>query len=174
MNGAEAGSVPGSHVLVQALDGINARKLTELLVHVVGSRARVITKPDPKVLDLHRLLFMDLAKGPRTSQRPYSACLLRAAKGQLVMIHTTLTPIISPLAFLTFLSCLQWDEGRQRVAEVRNAPEEVPESGLCNDLIRSEDAHTIDFRGRLCLGREMAPDDLKFLQTHSIRIVECQ
>jgi len=58
--------------------------------------------------------------------------------------------------------------------QVGNAPEEVPESRLCNNLVRSEDAHTIDFRGRLCLSREMTPNDLEFLQTHSIRIVECQ
>ena len=57
---AEASTVPGSHVLVQALDGICAAKVTEFLVHVVRSRPRIITQPDTKVLDFQRLLFMNL------------------------------------------------------------------------------------------------------------------
>ena len=39
----------------------------------------------------------------RTAISPYSACHLNGCKG---MIHTTLTPMISPLAFLTFFNCL--------------------------------------------------------------------
>lgn len=57
-----------SHVLVQALDGISAAEVTELLVHVVGSRARVVSKPDTKVLDLQGLLFVDLENEGRTAQ----------------------------------------------------------------------------------------------------------
>jgi hypothetical protein len=56
----EAGAMPGSHVLVQALDGISAAEVTELLVHVVGTRAGVVTEPDAEVLDLQGLLFVDL------------------------------------------------------------------------------------------------------------------
>jgi hypothetical protein len=52
--------VAGSHVLVQSLDGICTRELTELLVHVVGAGARVITEPNAKVLDLQGLLLVDL------------------------------------------------------------------------------------------------------------------
>lgn len=50
----------GSHVLVEGTDGIRTTELTELLVHVVGSGARVITEPDTEVLDLQGLLLMDL------------------------------------------------------------------------------------------------------------------
>ena len=103
MDGPEAGAVARSHVLVERLDGVRTAELTELLVHVVRAGARVVTNPDTEVLHLERLLFMDL----RFISIP-SACLLRAAwaNGSNIKIRTTLTPMISPVAFLTFLSCL--------------------------------------------------------------------
>ena len=60
MDGPEAGTVAGSHVLVEGLDGISTGELTELLVHVVGAGARVVTEPNAEVLDLQGLLFMNL------------------------------------------------------------------------------------------------------------------
>ena len=60
MDGAEAGTVTGSHVLVEALHGIRTGELAELLVHVVGAGARVVTEPDAEVLDLQGLLFVNL------------------------------------------------------------------------------------------------------------------
>lgn len=56
----ETGTVAGSHVLVERLGGLGARKRTELLVHVVGTRARVVSEPDSEVLDLEGLLLVDL------------------------------------------------------------------------------------------------------------------
>jgi hypothetical protein len=56
----ESGTVASGHVLVQALDSINTAELTELLVHVVGARARVVSEPDTEVLDLQGLLLVDL------------------------------------------------------------------------------------------------------------------
>ncbi len=94
----------GSHVLVERLDGVRTAELTELLVHVVGSGTRVITEPDTEVLDLQGLLLVDLdVRVAMTAISPYSACHLNGCKG---MIHTTFTPMISPLAFLTFFNCL--------------------------------------------------------------------
>ena len=60
MDGPEAGTMAGSHVLVEGLDGIRSTELTELLVHVVCSGTRVIPKPDAEVLDLQGLLLVDL------------------------------------------------------------------------------------------------------------------
>jgi hypothetical protein len=40
------------HVLIKRLDGIRARELTELLVHVVRARTRVVANPYTKVLNL--------------------------------------------------------------------------------------------------------------------------
>ena len=61
MDRPETGAVPGGHILVEGLDGIGARKLTVLLVHVVGSAAGVIADPDSKVLDFLRTLLMNLS-----------------------------------------------------------------------------------------------------------------
>ena len=49
-----------SHVLVEGLDGVRTSELTELLVHIVGSRAGVVTEPDTEVLDLQRFFLVDL------------------------------------------------------------------------------------------------------------------
>ena len=60
MDRAEAGAVAGSHVLVEALYGISTSEFTELLVHVVGAGARVVTETDAEVIDLQWLLFVNL------------------------------------------------------------------------------------------------------------------
>lgn len=62
MDRAEASTVAGGHILVEALDSVGTRELTVLLVHIMCTRARVISDPDTEVLDLHRLLFVDLRK----------------------------------------------------------------------------------------------------------------
>lgn len=59
VNAAEPSTVSGSHVLVKSLDGGSARQVTVLLVHVVGARARVVSDPDTKVLDLVGVLLRD-------------------------------------------------------------------------------------------------------------------
>ena len=64
----EASAVASGHVLVQRLDSIGTREFTELLVDVVGSRARVVANPDTEVLYFERLLLVDLdrTKNPIT------------------------------------------------------------------------------------------------------------
>jgi hypothetical protein len=56
----EAGTMPSCHVLVKAFDCISTGEVTELLVHVVGSRSRVVADPNTEVLDLQRLCLMYL------------------------------------------------------------------------------------------------------------------
>jgi len=66
--------VPGSHVLVEALDSVGTRELTEFLVHVMCTGTRVVTDPDAKVLDLYGPPFVDLhqkAKRNAKCQRMY-------------------------------------------------------------------------------------------------------
>lgn len=93
MDGAEAGTVAGSHVLVEGLDSVGAAHLTELLVHVVGTRARVVTDPDTEVLDLQGALLVDL--------KEISTCsALRVVHFQ----HTTFRLTISPLPFFSLRS----------------------------------------------------------------------
>ena len=52
MDRPETGTVAGSHVGVECLDGVGPGQLTVLLVHVVGTGARVVADPDTEVLDL--------------------------------------------------------------------------------------------------------------------------
>lgn len=56
----EASAVAGGHVLVEGLDCVGAGHLAVLTVHVVGTRARVVTDPDTEGLDLERVLLVDL------------------------------------------------------------------------------------------------------------------
>ena len=60
MDRPETRTVAGGHILVEGLDGVRTAELTELLVHVVGTRARVVAEPDAEVLHLKRLLLLNL------------------------------------------------------------------------------------------------------------------
>jgi len=54
--------VTSCHVLVQGLNGSGSGKFSVLLVHVVGTRARVVSDPDAEILHLKRPLLKDLVK----------------------------------------------------------------------------------------------------------------
>ena len=60
VNGPEASTVAGSHVLIESLDGIRTGEFAELLVHIMCTGARVVAEPDTEVLDLQGFLLMDL------------------------------------------------------------------------------------------------------------------
>jgi hypothetical protein len=60
MNGAKTGTMTSSHVLIEGFNGVGSGQLSELLIHVVGSRTRVVTEPDAEVLDFQWALLMDL------------------------------------------------------------------------------------------------------------------
>ena len=92
MDRPEAGAVTGGHILVKSVDSVGSGHLTVLLVHVVGSRARVVADPDTEVLDALGALLEDL--------EDISRCV--AAKTQIR--QTSFSATISPLAFLIFLS----------------------------------------------------------------------
>ena len=70
----ETGSMSGCHVLVESLYSLRSRHLSILLVHVVCTRARVISDPDTEVLDLLRALFVDLTIPVLISQTYTSVC----------------------------------------------------------------------------------------------------
>lgn len=162
MDRPEAGTVPGSHVLVKGLHGVSTAELAELLVHVVRAGAGVVAKPDTKVLDLEGLLFVDL----RTRQDGAGQLPFRLPFERLQGLPTTLTPMISPLAFLTFFSCLHRSYDLHGRYASDYAPQEVPEARLGDDFIGRKNAHTVDLGSRVGLGGQMAPDDLVFLERH--------
>jgi len=72
----ETSTVPSRHVLIKGFHGICASELTEFLVHVVCPRARVVAKPDTKVLHLQRLLFMDLGEEKKNIAAHEAQCAM--------------------------------------------------------------------------------------------------
>lgn len=129
----------GGHVLVESLDSVCSRHLAILLVHVVCAAAGVVTDPDAKVLDLCGPLFGDLIQcvSPVHLVPPSSAIpthLVQADNLAVCLLH---------------------------LAELR---EEVPEAGLCDDIVGRKDAHAVELRGGSVLGRQQSADDLVFLK----------
>lgn len=57
-----ASAVAGGEISIHLLDGASEGDVTVLLVHVVGTRAGVITDPEAEVLDVVRVLLEDLNK----------------------------------------------------------------------------------------------------------------
>jgi len=121
VDGPESSTMPGSHILVEAPDGIRTCELTVFLVHVVCTRTRVVANPDTEVLDLQWLLFVN-----NIDTNDFTIGLF----------------------------------------DLLQLSEEVPEPRLCDDLVRREDPHTVDFGSGLGLRRQMTPDDLVFLKAH--------
>lgn len=60
MDRPETGTVASRHVLIKRFDGVRASELTEFLVHIVRSRARIVTNPYAKILHFQGFLFVDL------------------------------------------------------------------------------------------------------------------
>jgi hypothetical protein len=85
VDGPESSTMPGSHILVEAPDGIRTCELAVFLVHVVCTRTRVVANPDTEVLDLQWLLFVNLQKGQYFAP---NACLLNGCKGSTHNVDT--------------------------------------------------------------------------------------
>lgn len=99
MDRPEAGTVAGSHVGVERIDGICSGQLTVLLVHVVCTGARVVADPDTEVLDLDGVLLVELnCKTVRLN-----VLISVGRRFLLFRLLTVLMLTISPVAFLTFL-----------------------------------------------------------------------
>lgn len=95
MDGPEAGTVPGGHVLVESLDSVGAGHLTVLLVHVVGAGPGVVADPDTEVLDLLGTLLGDLWD-----------LLVSVNSLSGAGVRTWFSETISPLVFLILRSLL--------------------------------------------------------------------
>ena len=60
LNGVGTSTVTGSHITIALCNSSRDSQISVLTVHVVGTRTRIITKPDTKVLDLQWASVMDL------------------------------------------------------------------------------------------------------------------
>ena len=134
----EAGTVAGSHIGVECLNGCDSGCLTVLLVHVVCAGSRVVSDPNAEVLDLQGVLLRDLeGRELLFSSRLQNGCTYDIdaddlASGLLHLLETT---------------------------------KEIPETGFSDDSIRREDAHAVEGRSRVGLRGQMAPNDLVLLKT---------
>lgn len=120
VNRPETRTVSGGHILVKSNNGVGTGHFTILLVHVVGSRARVVTDPDTEVLDLERTLLMDLIEADDLS---------------VGLLHFT------------------------------ELHQEVPETGLGDNGVRSEYSHAVELGCWIRVSGQVAANDLVFRKT---------
>lgn len=142
MDGAESCPVTSGHILIQRLNGICSRHLTEFLVHVVCSGAGIVTDPDTKVLDLQWALLVDLK-----FEQEGLECLLYPSPGNVETYH------------------IEADNLAVRLLDLAQLHQEEPEPRLSNYLIGRENAHAVELWGRVSLGGQMTPDDLVLVET---------
>lgn len=138
MDRPEASTVTGRHVGVESLDGIGSGQLTVLLVHVVRARAGVVADPDTEVLDLQGVLLRDLPNCKFTDPTQSEDWCTYNVDG---------------------------DDLASGLLDLAETAEEVPVTGLSDDLVRGEDPHAVEAGSRVRLRGQMAPNDLVFLQT---------
>lgn len=138
MDRPEASSVARGHVGVKRLNGVGAGHFPVLFVHVVGTGARVVSQPNSEILDLLGMLLVDLRRN----------CECHSGN---VSFGSTYGLDADNLA-----SCL---------LDLSETAQEIPEPGLGNRLVGSEDGHAVHVRSRVGLGGQMAPNDLVFLKT---------
>ena len=60
LNSVSTSAMTGSHITIALCNSSRDSQISVLTVHVVGTRTRIITKPDTKVLDLQWASVMDL------------------------------------------------------------------------------------------------------------------
>lgn len=159
MDGPETGTVAGGHVLVHSLDGLSPRHLTVLLVHVVGTRAGVVSDPDAEVLDLQRVLLVDL-KQKKLAWSAYNP----------PMIVTLQPRCLSPAALRVFGSSdstyhVDGHDLTSGLLDLLQTPHEVPVSGLGDNGVGSEDSHTVQSRGGVGLCGQVSANDLVLVKT---------
>ena len=136
----------GSHVLVESLDGVHTAHLTELLVHVVSTGARVVAEPDTKVLDLEGTLLVDLET---KKCQPTSSLIpsLGDSSGRHLTYHIEADDLTVGLLDLPELS------------------QEVPEPRLGHDRVGRKDAHAVELGRGVGLGGQVTPNNLVLSKT---------
>jgi len=139
VDGAETGTVTGSHVLVEGLNSVGAGHLTELLVHVVGAGAGVVADPDTEVLDLEGTLLINL-----DGKNQYRSIFPRYQISTYYVERDDLA-----------VSLLQ-------LAELGH---EVPEARLGHNGVGRKDAHAVQLGRGVRLVGQVTPDDLVLSKT---------
>lgn len=63
-----------------------------------------------------------------------------------------------------YANLIQADNFAIGLLDLLQLGEEIPEARLGNDIVRGEDAHTVELGRRVGVGGQVAPDDLVLLQ----------
>lgn len=134
VDASESSSVTGSHILVECMDSVCTAHLTVLLVHVVCAGTRVVSDPNTEVLDLLWVLLVNLGSVRDAARQ---ICITNLVERHNLAI------------------CL---------LDLSKLGEEVPESTSCNYLIWRENSHAVELWCRVCIRRQVTPNDLVFLQ----------
>ena len=143
MNGAESSSMSSSHVLIQWLNCQGTWYITILLVHVVGSWARIITQPNSIVLYCQRSFFRNL------SQNQY---LIQPNKKKNE----------------ESLYLIDGDDFTTGLFDFTSLLQKVPETRLCDLRVWSKDSHSIEFRDRVILGGKLASNNLILVKARHV------
>lgn len=171
MDGPEAGTVAGSHVLVESLNGLSAGHLAVLLVHVVGTGARVVAEPDTEVLDLERVLLVDLLgkircqpaiRHPRCRT---SSFIVAASSSSPFTTARRLFQVLRSRVQRVSTYHVQADDLTSGLLDLLQATHEVPVTGLGNDGVGGKDAHAVQGRGGVGLCRQVPANNLVLLET---------
>lgn len=105
----------------------------------MGTGSGVVSNPDTEVLNLQGTLLVDL----------------REFRSVHIRMETT-TRITYDVQADNLSVCL---------LDLAKLRQEIPEAGLCNNIVRSKDAHSVELRRRVSLAGQMAANDLVFRET---------
>lgn len=156
MDGPEAGTVTGGHVLVHGLDSVGAGHVTVFLVHVVGTGAGVVTDPDTEVLDLLGALLVNL-------QGDLLTCILFQEKHSAAA-HCRLRTLCSSCCEQIGKYLVEGDDLAVCLLDLPQLGEEVPETRLGHNIVGGKDAHAVKLRGGVGLTGEETANDLVLLK----------
>lgn len=109
----------------------------------MGAGTRIVTDPDTEVLDLERALLVDLQ-----IRVNYAECLMQ----------------------MNLTYHVQADDLTVGLLDLAELHQEVPEAGLGDHSVRRKYAHAVQLWRWVCLGGQMAADDLVFCEATCIEI----
>ncbi len=97
----------------------------------------------------------------RITSRHLTVLLVHVVRARTGVVADPDTEVLD-LLWLLLLDLVQTDNFSIGLLDFAEFGEEVPESGLGYDIVGGEDAHAIEFGGRVAVGWQMAANDLVF------------
>jgi hypothetical protein len=114
----------------------------------VGTRARIVADPDAKVLDLEGVLLVDLNRSQPWEQA--------RSRDRLEVV----------VAYL-----VQANDLAVGLLDLPQLHEEIPETGLGDDIVRRKNPHAVQLGRGVSVGGQVTPNDLVLVETTCSRNV---